>query len=181
MPTTLHVAFTAPVNPSGSSPTITRAQLWAGLERKVRHAQDFVPVFTDTKVLKEEGNVITRRAFIKDGAMPHVKERYLEEVCTLYAPTKVDFLSSGNLAQNVICKCDAGLVQRTRLTSIVADGSNMTEEDLQLTYIFDWTYSDVEAGSEEERTKVQEQKKGAKNAIDMTLKSVRGMIERGEL
>jgi Domain of unknown function (DUF1857) len=108
MPTTIHNAFTAPVNPSGSNPLITHAQLWKGLEHKVRHAQDLVPVFTDCRVLKEEGNVITRRAFLKDGAMDHVKERFLEEVCTLYAPTKVDFLSPGNhnsLAQNVICEC----------------------------------------------------------------------------
>jgi len=106
MPTTIHIAFTAPVNPSGVSPTITHAQLWAGLERKVRHAQLFVPVFTDCQVLKEEGNVITRRAIIKEGMMDHVKEGYVEEVCTLHAPTKVDFLSSGsgNLAQNVICE-----------------------------------------------------------------------------
>lgn len=97
MPTTVHVAFTAPVNPPSTTPLITRLQLWAGLERKVRHAQDFVPVFTDCQVLKEESNhgntVITRRAMIKDGAMEHVKERYIEEVCTLYEPTKVDFLS----------------------------------------------------------------------------------------
>jgi hypothetical protein len=106
MPTTIHVASTVPVNPSGVSPTITHTQLWAGLERKVRHAQLFVPVFTDCQVLKEEGNVITRRAIIKEGMMEHVKERYIEEVCTLYAPTKVDFLSSGsgNLAQNIICE-----------------------------------------------------------------------------
>jgi len=164
MPTTIHNAFTAPVNPSGSNPLITHAQLWKGLEHKVRHAQDLVPVFTDCRVLKEEGNVITRRAFLKDGAMDHVKERFLEEVCTLYAPTKVDFLSPGNhnsLAQNVI-----------------SDGP---DEDLQLTYIFDWTYPEVEVGSAEEKNKIEEQKKGAQTAILMTLKSVREMIGRGEL
>lgn len=106
MPTEIHIAFTAPVNPPGSPTTITPSQLWAGLERKVRHAHHFVPVFTDCKVLKEEDNVITRRAIIREGMMTHVKEGYVEEVCTLYAPTKVDFLSSGsgNLAQNVICE-----------------------------------------------------------------------------
>lgn len=92
-------AFTAPVNPSGS-PLISRTQLWAGLQRKVRHAEIFVPVFTDCKVTKEEtvdGNkVITRRAIIKDGMIEFVKERYIEEVCTLFELTKVDFLSPGN-------------------------------------------------------------------------------------
>lgn len=130
-----------------------------------------MPVFTDCQVLKEEthdGNkVITRRAIIKDGAMEHVKERYIEEVCTLFEPTKVDFLSPGNynsLAQNVI-----------------SDGPSMTDEDLNLTYIYDWTYSEVEAGSADEQKKVEEQKNVAKTAIEMTLKSVRGMVEKGEL
>lgn len=168
MPATIHVAYTAPVNPSGSTPLITHSQLWAGLERKVRHAEQFVPIFTDCKVLKEEtveGNkVITRRAFIKDGAMEQIKERYIEEVCTLFAPTKVDFLAKNNLAQNVI-----------------SDGPSTTDEDLSLTYIFDWKYPEVEAGSADEKQKVDEQRKGGRTAIEMTLKSIRGMIEKGEL
>ena len=102
MPTTIHVSISHPVNPPGTTPLITRQQLWAALVRKVHRAQDFVPVFTDCQVLKEEvdpssGNqVITRRAILKDGAMEHVKERYIEEICTFYAPTKVDFLAPGN-------------------------------------------------------------------------------------
>jgi hypothetical protein len=52
---------------------------------------------------------------------------------------------------------------------------------LQLTYIFDWNYPEVEAGSAEEKSKIEVQKRGAKTAIEMTLKSVREMIERCEL
>ena len=101
MPATIHVAVCFPVNPPNTTPLITHQQLWAALERKVHRAQDFVPVFTDCQVLKEEvdssGNkVITRRAMLQDGAMEHVKERYIEEICTLYVPTKVDFLAPGN-------------------------------------------------------------------------------------
>lgn len=119
MPTTIHVAFTSPVNPPNTTPLITRPQLWAGLERKVRHAQDFVPVFTDCQVLKEEsidGNkVLTRRAIIKDGAMEHVKERYIQEVCTLYAPTKVDFLSEKCVSLRFPLQYDS-VMYATRLT-----------------------------------------------------------------
>ena len=152
---------------------------------KVRHAHEFVPVFKDTQVLKEEDNVITRRAMLKEGTMAHVKERFIDEVCTLYAPTKVDFLSlgnHGNFVQNVICECEGDRWDGMGANMCdIADGPNMTDEDLQLTYIFDWIHPDVETGSAEEKAKIEEQKKGAKTAIDMTLKSVRGMIEKGEL
>jgi len=57
----------------------------------------------------------------------------------------------------------------------------MTDEDLSLTYIFDWKYPEVEAGSADEKQKVDEQRKGGRTAIEMTLKSIRGMIEKGEL
>jgi hypothetical protein len=50
-----------------------------------------------------------------------------------------------------------------------------------LTYIFDWTYPEVEAGSAEEQQKVEEQKETANNSIGMTLKITRGMVEKGEL
>jgi len=50
-----------------------------------------------------------------------------------------------------------------------------------LTYIFDWKYPEVEAGSADEKQKVDEQRKGGRTAIEMTLKSIRGMIEKGDL
>jgi len=68
-----------------------------------------------------------------------------------------------------------------RLIYAIADGPGLTDEDMQLTYIFDWKYPEVEAGSAEEKSKIEEQKEGAKMAIEMTLKSVREMIEKGEL
>jgi hypothetical protein len=64
---------------------------------------------------------------------------------------------------------------------VIADGPNLTDQDLQLTYIFDWTYPEVEAGSAEEKQKVEEQKKTANNSLGMTLKITRGMVEKGEL
>jgi hypothetical protein len=64
---------------------------------------------------------------------------------------------------------------------VISDGPGFTDEDLQLTYIFDWKYPEVEAGSAEERQKVEEQRKGAKVAVDMTLKSIREMVEKGVL
>ena len=64
---------------------------------------------------------------------------------------------------------------------MISDGAGFRDKDLQLTYIFDWKYPEVEAGSAEELQKVEEQRKGAKTAVEMTLKSIRGLIAKGEL
>ena len=48
-----YLAFTAPLNPPGST-TLTRDQVWAGLHRKVRHAEEFVGgAITATDVISE--------------------------------------------------------------------------------------------------------------------------------
>ena len=58
----IYVAYTQQINPAGATPVLTRAQIWAGLERKVRRAQDFVPVITECKLLEDKGDVVIREA-----------------------------------------------------------------------------------------------------------------------
>ena len=41
---TINLAYTAPVNAAGAEPALTAAQVWAGLQRKVRSAHEFVPL-----------------------------------------------------------------------------------------------------------------------------------------
>ena len=96
MPCTVHVAYTAPVNPSGSSPILTRPQLWRGLQRKVTRAQDFVPVIESCKVLEEKdgGREIIREAYFKAKTengqhVPGQEGKTVREVCRLYGPVKV--------------------------------------------------------------------------------------------
>ena len=72
--------------------------------------------------------------------------------------------------------CKSSLAQ-----NVIADGPGMTDQDLQLSYIFDWTYPEVEAGSAQEQQKVEEQKKTASTAILKTLEFTRAMIEKGEI
>ena len=61
----IHVAYTQPINPQGVTPVLTRAQLWAALNRKVRRAHDFVPVFEDCKVIEEYDNVVVRETRLR--------------------------------------------------------------------------------------------------------------------
>jgi len=84
----IYVAYTAPVNPSGTSPVLTSSQLWQGLQRKIRRAHEFVPAIVECKVLEENdgGREVFRQVRFKEGAGPPgpVKER-----CVEFEPTKV--------------------------------------------------------------------------------------------
>ncbi len=41
------------VNPLGVTPVITEAQLWAGLQRKVRFPTEFIPAITSCEVITD--------------------------------------------------------------------------------------------------------------------------------
>jgi hypothetical protein len=57
----------------------------------------------------------------------------------------------------------------------------MTDNDLNLTYTFEWLHDDVEAGSERHKELIEEHRKGAKQAIDKTIQAMRKMAVAGEL
>ena len=89
MPVTIHCAYTEAINPSGATPVLSRDQVWRGRQRKVRQAQDFVPVITKTDIVEDKGLEVTRIAHFKgvDGKAGHT----VREVCKSYYPTKVRF------------------------------------------------------------------------------------------
>ena len=75
---------------------LSRARVWKGLQRKVRRAQDFVPVIEACRVLEEKdgGTVIVRESTFKkaeEGAgVPEAQRgKVVREVCKLYEPVKV--------------------------------------------------------------------------------------------
>lgn len=83
----IHCAYTEAINPSGSSPVLSRDQIWRGLQRKIRKAQDFVPVIEATDVLEEKENEVIRVAHFK--AMNGHEAHSEKEICKSYYPTKV--------------------------------------------------------------------------------------------
>lgn len=82
----LTTAYTAPINPPNVTPVLSRATVFAGLRKKVRRAQDFVPVIVSCEVVKVQGNVVTREIIFKDGEGP---PGTVKEVCVEFDPTKV--------------------------------------------------------------------------------------------
>lgn len=132
----LHFAATAPVNPPDATPVLSQAQLWAGLKRKVRHADEFVPPITSCVVEKEEGNVVHRRVVFNG-----TKE--VTETCTELAPHKVEFLMEDG----------------TEVENIIGSGPSGKPEELYLTYSFKWKYPEMEEGSEEAQKELERQQK----------------------
>lgn len=85
----INVAYTQAINPAGATPVLTRPQLWAGLQRKIRRAQDFVPVITECTVVEENDNVVVRDAHFGEKGVPGQEDTTVREVCKSYKPAKV--------------------------------------------------------------------------------------------
>lgn len=84
---TINCAYTEQINPAGATPVLTRDQIWKGLQRKIRKAQDFVPIITGCDVLEEKENEVIREAHFME--RPGVPASSVREVCKSYYPTKV--------------------------------------------------------------------------------------------
>ncbi|KAL1628037.1 hypothetical protein SLS56_006078 [Neofusicoccum ribis] len=161
---TINIAFTAPINPPSATPPLTVPQLWAGLQRKIRHAQEFVPAITACTVVSEttEGGsadaipVVTREAVFAEGG------RVVTEVCRSYAPSRVDFHQpDGSVVSNIV--------------SEAADGA------LHMTYSFSWRRPEVAAGSAEEEALRAKYRAMARMAVGKSIESIREMVKDGRI
>lgn len=66
----LNLAYTSKINPAGATPVLTRAQVWKGLQRKIRYAQEFVPVIESCTVLEDKDGIVKREVKFKPGLAP---------------------------------------------------------------------------------------------------------------
>lgn len=79
----IHLAYTTPINPPSAQPVLTHSQCWAGLQRKIRRAYEFVGAITACDVVSEKDNEVVREVVFREG------NRKVREVCRSYAPTRV--------------------------------------------------------------------------------------------
>ncbi|RDW70379.1 hypothetical protein BP5796_08776 [Coleophoma crateriformis] len=157
----INVAYTTAINPPSASPHLNPKQIWAGLQHKVRHAEEFVKPIESCQVLKEEGNTVTRQVKFAPG-YSNTGKQLATEVCTEYEGVKVNFLQEdGSMIQN-----------------IVSEGEN---GEMFLTYVFEWFRDDVKAGSEEEQKMKTQYAPMARTAVHGTLDTVRKMAQDGKL
>ncbi|KAF2100616.1 DUF1857-domain-containing protein [Rhizodiscina lignyota] len=168
MVTRINLAYTGPVNPPGAKPVLSLQQVWQGLERKVRYAQEFVPVIESCKVTREEGVEVDRYVIFKpqDGAEHGKEGESVHELVRLYEPCKVDF-----------ARDDGSLV-----CNIVADGPAGTTEDLQMTYSFELKFPDIKEGDTKAIEEMRKKQQGmAKTAVESSIKTIREMVTDGRI
>ncbi|CAA9964224.1 DUF1857 domain containing protein [Pyrenophora teres f. maculata] len=166
----INLSHTTPINPPSATPPLTAPQLWAGLQRKIRFAQEFVPVIESCTVLSEEaasssgsfgssGTVVTREVIFKKGQTPKPRAK---EVVRSYWPSWVEFeQEDGSVIRNII-----------------SEGGGQGE--LYMTYAFQFVVQGEEgsAGAEEE---VGRLKKMAKMAVESSIAAIREMVKDGRI
>lgn len=163
---TLNYAYSGPINPPDASPILSQAQVWAGLQRKIRNAQEFVPVITSCTVISDEGEAgpVTREVTFGPGGPVAAGEK-LREVVRSYKPLKVDFEQP-----------DGGLV-----CNLISAGPSGAPTDLWMTYSFQWMEEVGEEGSEEVRVGLEKGNQSAKMAVEKSIETIRTMVREGKI
>lgn len=161
MPSVNNIAFTAPINPPGVTPVLTKEQVWAGLLLKTRSAEIFIPnAIESTTVISESvdastGNIITVREVLFRENQRRVKERV-----TAYKDTRADFVQpDGSFIGNIISEGAGG--------------------EMYLTYVFEWHHPGV---SKEELDAFYAKEKGiAQHSVEGTIDVIRKLVKERKL
>ncbi|KAL4866483.1 hypothetical protein BDV12DRAFT_172685 [Aspergillus spectabilis] len=161
MPTANNIAFTAPLNPPGSTLTLTRSQIWAALLLKIRSAETFVPrAIQSTTVLSESTDPETSNPVTVREVVFRADQRRVKETVTAYEDSRVDFVQpDGSLVSNVVSEGAGG--------------------ELYMTYVFEWRHPSI--GEEEKRELFEKERKMSKLAVEGTIAVIRGLVEGGKL
>lgn len=127
----IHLAHTEPINPLGAQPVLTHSQAWAGLVRKARSPQDFIPIVDSCEIHSETEDGVDCTITFKSGVAHAPK---LRELCTLRPPCGLDYEMYGG----------------SKSLQIISSGPTGNGE-LFLTFVFAWEHHDLVAGSAEAR------------------------------
>jgi hypothetical protein len=149
----VNLAYTSKINPPGATPVLTRAQVWAGLQRKIRFAQEFVPIIDGCEVLKDDSGVVERIVKFKKGMGPRDEAREVVRgwedcwVCICCITLQYGGLDGGVLL-TVSLKVDFEQDDGTHVRNVISNGPS-GDDDLHMTYMFEFRYPNIEPGSEE--------------------------------
>ncbi|KAH6875868.1 hypothetical protein J4E91_002028 [Alternaria rosae] len=157
-----NIAYTSRINPAGATPLLNQTQIWAGLQRKIRFAQEFVPVIESCEVLEDKDGVVTRDVKFKKGMGPKDQAK---EVVRSYWPSWVDFEQEDG----------------THIRNIVSDGPSGEIEDLNMTYMFEFSVPHVQEGTPEAEKEIQKFKGMAKKAVESSIDAIREMVKDGRI
>ncbi|KAF1839273.1 DUF1857-domain-containing protein [Decorospora gaudefroyi] len=157
----INLSYTSKINPSGATPVLTRAQVWAGLQRKIRFAQEFVPVIESCQVLEEtDDGVVTREVRFREGPKDRARE-----VVRGFWPSWVDFEQEDG----------------TRIRNTISEGPSGDLDDLKMTYSFEWRVPHLQEESEEFEKEMKRFKGMAKGAVESSIEAMREMVKDGRI
>lgn len=152
----ISVSYKIPVNPEGSDVTLTRADVWKGLEAKAHNALPYVPSMTHCEVQDEGENWIQREI--------EFRGQRLGERITLEPQDTVRFERT------------SGEVMGTILNEILED----SDGELELRFSFDLELEGVEPGSKEETDYEETMKGDYEKAVESTLAAIRRWVREGD-
>ena len=174
-----NLAFTSPINPTSVSPILTHEQVWAGLVRKCRKPQDMISVLSDCEVLEENENGLTRIVTFEPGMGPPAGKE--KEVITYYGQTTVRDQARVLLLSSAKCVPQAHfqMASGSFVTNTISHGEG--ENELYLTFTFEWHFPDLEEGSKLAEEKYLQLRAQAATAVSRTIDVIRGWVRDGNL
>ncbi|OAL27568.1 hypothetical protein AYO22_03472 [Fonsecaea multimorphosa] len=156
----VYVARTLPVNPPDAPFILTRATLWAALQRKIRRAPEFVPSITKCTVLKDEGDFVVRDAVMIDY---DGKPQTMHEEVTSVGQQWIHFRQpNGSIT-----------------TNLISNGPENTDKDMSLTYIFEWVPPEGGEGDELKEKALRFLNEGALMAVRQSIGTARELFTQG--
>ena len=151
----ISVSNTVAVNPPGEAVTLTRADVWHGLQLKAENALPFVPAMTRCDVVERTDDTIIRTI--------EFRGQELGERITFTPGSQVRFERTH------------GPVLGTILNELHEDEHG----ELLLTFSFELELAGVEAGSQEEQDYEETMTGDYLKAAESTLAAVRRMVAEG--
>lgn len=157
--TTINVAATRPVNPPGATPVLTLEHIWPLLQRKIRRAEDFVPMaIKSTDIISTSTNASGKPVTVRDAHF--VSGPIVRETVTEYEPIRAEFAqTNGVVIQNIVSEGPDG--------------------ELNMTYVFEWRHPELEGDVEGLKEKRKVIMGNAHMAVESTLVEMRKMVLDG--
>ncbi|KAF2155616.1 DUF1857-domain-containing protein [Myriangium duriaei CBS 260.36] len=164
MPNTTNLAYTAPINPPSAPSTLTRPQIWAGLQRKIRHAEEFVTAISTCTVLSDTSDLLNGTVEREVQFAPQAGGAKARETVVSVNGLKVDFHQA-----------DGGLV-----SNIISDSGEEGDRGLYMTYTFQFVSKEEQGteGWEKERKRMLGMARGA---VEGSIDTIRRLVKEGKL
>ncbi|KAH0541979.1 hypothetical protein FGG08_003611 [Glutinoglossum americanum] len=147
-------AYTVPINPPSASPMLTKDEVWSGLIKKARRAQDYIPIIDHCEIVSEDKDGLVRDVNIKPGFF--MPEGLVREEVKWVEKVRLDYTIKGDSPRSIV--------------NLLSEGGG--EGELYLTFIFEFN-KDVEPGSQEEADTWALYHAGAKKSVEHTVKIIR--------